>query len=221
MFEGIDGTGKGTMAALAAAYLREKLGNLAVVETKEPGGTPFGLRVRELIFTKRASDSDPVPMGQLTPGVVDLMFLASHIQNWKTVVEPALNDGKIVVSDRWWYSQFAFMTQRFVPRPVISAYVNARGGNADLLFFLYGDPKTVVDRARARTVETHQTAKIWNDYTQQTAIQQAYFQQFSPLPEWFPVNIDGKDVDATWEIVRRKLDDFFGVGSQEQAEVRQ
>ena len=47
-FEGVDGSGKSTQAALAAACLAE--GGREVVATREPGGTPLGERIRELLL---------------------------------------------------------------------------------------------------------------------------------------------------------------------------
>ena len=201
VFEGIDGTGKGTQIERAIAHYQQKFGPDGVVQSKDPGGTKLGLAIRRIIY-------EEVPTHELAHGVVDLLFLASHLQNWQTVVKPALDDGKVVVSDRWWYSQAAYMTQRPVPVPIAQAYMNSHGASADLLIFLYGDVKTVVDRARARETETHQSAKTWNDYSQLEKIQQTYLDLFSGLPEWWPICIDGKSPDDVWLEVQHALDFF-------------
>jgi dTMP kinase len=195
VFEGIDGTGKGTQVERAVEYLRKMLGDDMVVQSKDPGGTKLGAAIRRIIY-------EEVPTHELASGVVDLLFLASHIQNWQMVVKPALDAGKFVVSDRWWYSQAAYMTKRIVPTPIANAYMQAHGKDADLLIFFHGNPHTFVDRARARETETHQSAKAWNDLGVLANIQREYFIQFSYLPEWFPINVDDKSQDQVWDEVR-------------------
>jgi dTMP kinase len=197
VFEGIDGTGKGTVITKALNYLSGK--NPSVVYTKDPGGTPLGKSIRRVMY-------EEVPTTQMAEGVVDLLFLASHLQNWQTIVRPALEDDKIVVCDRWWYSEAAYMSRRTVPQPIADAYEGCHGRPADLMIFLYGDVKTVLDRARRREDETHQSAKAWNDYKVLEEIQQEYCRQFSNRPEWFPICVDNKDPEQVWEEVRIAID---------------
>ncbi len=199
IFDGIDGSGKTTMVKKAVAHLRKTLTQDKVVESKDPGGTPLGHAIRRIMYQE-------VPTTEMVPGVVDLLFLASHMQNWETVVKPALLDGKAVVSDRWWPSAMAYMTERYVPRSIVAAYRNCRGGPANLFIFLHGDVKVMVDRARARTSETHQSSKAWNDYDVLSRIQEQYVLQFSTSPGWRPVCIDGKNQDQVWSEVSRILD---------------
>lgn len=212
VFEGIDGTGKGGQIKRTVAYLRDRLGQDSTVETKDPGGTPLGAAIREVMYEK-------VHTTQMAPGVVDLLFFASHLQNWKTVVQPALAAGKIVVTDRWWYSQEAYMTERYVPKPIQDAYILGHGGEAGLFIFLHGNVKVVVDRARARTEETHQATKAWNDYEVLDRIQETYKRLFSALPEWCPVCVDGKDMDQVWEEVQAHIDGFVWRMRREHASV--
>lgn len=199
VFEGIDGTGKGTTIDLVSSYLKKKLGAGMVVNSKDPGGTPLGLAVRRLIY-------EDVPMNQMAPGVIDLLFLASHIQNWQTVVKPALDAGRCVISDRWWYSQEAYMTQRVVPEPVAKAYADCHGDRADLLIFLHGDPQKMVDRARARESETHQSAKTWNDAKMLETIQGEYFKKFSKLEEFCPICVDDLSPEEVYQKVKTQVD---------------
>lgn len=198
-FEGIDGTGKTTQVARAMAYLQGRLGPDAVVYSKEPGSTKLGLALREIIFKE-------VTTKEMSVGVVDLLFLASHMQNWDRVIKPALISGKTVVSDRYWYSQMAYMTQRQVPPSIAVAYTECCGDPADLLIFLYGSAPNILDRARKRTTETHQADKVWNDAKVLELIQEEYWQEFSEVDEWSPVCVDGKDEDAVWEEVKVLID---------------
>src|ERR1035441_4387762 len=92
-FEGIDGSGKGSLIRL----LTERLKNWGiedVVMAKEPGGTPLGLKIRELLF------KDPTTH-EMADSVCDCLFLADHIQHVEKVIKPALDAGQVIISDRY------------------------------------------------------------------------------------------------------------------------
>lgn len=93
--EGIDGAGKGTVCRA----IQSECPN-AVFTTEPDDSTPFGKAVR----TALKSDSETPPLA------VFCALLADHANHLRTVVEPALNDGKIVVSDRYIDSRFAYQS---------------------------------------------------------------------------------------------------------------
>ncbi len=95
-FEGVDGSGKSTQAALAAAHLAG--GGREVVATREPGGTPFGERVRELLL------DGP----EMTAWAEASLFAAARAELAERVIRPALARGAIVVSDRYLDSSLAY-----------------------------------------------------------------------------------------------------------------
>lgn len=90
--EGIDGTGKSTLMA----SLRESLADLSPVFTREPGATWVGDQVRRAI----AEEADPVTEA--------LLFAADHAAHLHAVVKPALEEGRLVVSDRFSDSRYAY-----------------------------------------------------------------------------------------------------------------
>ena len=90
--EGIDGTGKSTLAAALAGQLAD----LQPVFTREPGVTWVGEAVRRAI----AEQTDPVTEA--------LLFVADHAAHLATVVRPALADGRLVISDRYTDSRYAY-----------------------------------------------------------------------------------------------------------------
>ena len=92
--EGIDGTGKSTLLAA----LKEKLADLDPIYTREPGATWVGEAVRRAI----AEQIDPVCEATL--------FVADHAAHLATVVRPALAAGKLVISDRYSDSRFAYQS---------------------------------------------------------------------------------------------------------------
>jgi len=93
-FEGIDRSGKTTQAAL----LLEALGEEAV-GVREPGGTPVGERVRELLKDPRAS---------LSARGEALLFAAARAELVSAVIRPALDAGRVVVCDRFLDSSLAY-----------------------------------------------------------------------------------------------------------------
>ena len=92
--EGIDGTGKSTLLDA----LREKLADLDPVFTREPGATWVGEAVRRAV----AEQLDPVTEATL--------FVADHAAHLATVVRPALTNKKLVISDRYSDSRFAYQS---------------------------------------------------------------------------------------------------------------
>src|SRR5205809_926801 len=90
-FEGIDGCGKSTQLRLLASELRVR--GLAVVNTREPGGTPLGQKLRAaLVGVQEKGD----PLAEV------LVFAAGCAQNVRTLLGAALAENKIVLVD--WYA---------------------------------------------------------------------------------------------------------------------
>lgn len=98
-FEGPEGGGKSTHVAGLARRLRD-LG-YDVVTTREPGGTPAGEAIRDVIQHDKRSEN-------LSPATETLLFLASRAQLVQTVILPALKKGCCVISDRFADSTIAY-----------------------------------------------------------------------------------------------------------------
>ncbi len=96
-FEGIEGTGKSTLAARCATHLRRH--GVDVVEVREPGGTATGERIRRVLLDEG---------GTVAPWSEALLFAAARAQLAREVVGPALAAGSWVVSDRSVYSSLAY-----------------------------------------------------------------------------------------------------------------
>jgi dTMP kinase len=96
-FEGLDGCGKTTQAAMLAAAL--ELEGRTVVRVREPGGTPIGERIRELLL-----DGDSVIGGAAEA----LLYAAARAQLVDQVILPALARGEVVVADRFIDSSLAY-----------------------------------------------------------------------------------------------------------------
>jgi dTMP kinase len=98
VFEGVEGSGKGTQIELARAHLVGR--GYEVVMTREPGGTGFGDRLRDTIL-------DPTT-GTVDPRAEALVFAAARAHLVTTVIRPALDEGKIVLCDRFVDSSVAY-----------------------------------------------------------------------------------------------------------------
>lgn len=102
--EGIEGAGKTTQAARLVEAL-EKRGR-RVVAVREPGGTAYGERIREILL---APDPDPgTGAAKLDPRAEALLFAAARAQLVGEVIRPALDRGDVVVSDRFIHSSIAY-----------------------------------------------------------------------------------------------------------------
>jgi len=96
--EGIEGCGKSTQASRLAKRLR-KVG-YRVVETREPGGTPLAERIRNVLL---GSSAEPV-----TPECEAHLILAGRSQHVAQVISPALQNGAMVLCDRFSDSTVAY-----------------------------------------------------------------------------------------------------------------
>ena len=97
-FEGIEGTGKTTQARLLADHLKEK--GYRVIQTMEPGGTTISMKIRELLLSMESRGMDHV--------VELLLYNAARVQHIKDVINPALERGDIVITDRFSDSTVAY-----------------------------------------------------------------------------------------------------------------
>ena len=96
-FEGADGCGKTTQMNLLAEYLKNQ--GREVVLTREPGGKGLGEKIREILLNYD---------GEVSDRCESFLFLADRAQNIDTIVNPAVDAGKIVLCDRHTDSSVAY-----------------------------------------------------------------------------------------------------------------
>ena len=89
-FEGIDGSGKSTQLRLLSSFLR--MNGCDVLLTREPGGTPVGVRLRAALLD---AQEEVDPLTEL------LVFAADRAQHVRRVLRPSLESGRVVLSDRY------------------------------------------------------------------------------------------------------------------------
>jgi dTMP kinase len=142
-FEGLDGTGKSTQMRKLAAVVRAA--GHKVIETREPGGTATGEKIRKVALDSGTAGLDP--MAEMA-----LMF-ASRAQHIAEVIEPALAAGSIVLCDRFTDSTEAYQgSGRKLGSNAVCELHRVLCGNLqpDLTILLDSNPGASVSRARRR-----------------------------------------------------------------------
>jgi dTMP kinase len=142
-FEGLDGTGKSTQMRKLAVALRAS--GHKVVETREPGGTATGEKIRKVLLDSRTSGLDAL-------AEMALMF-ASRAQHIAEVIAPALEHGNIVLCDRFTDSTEAYQGRgRKLGSDAVLELHRVLCGNLqpDLTLLLDSNATTSVNRARRR-----------------------------------------------------------------------
>lgn len=142
VFEGGEGAGKSTQLRRLAARLTEA--GIAHRVFREPGGTPVGDRIRDILLHSEAP---------LAPAAEAALFIASRAQLVATAVKPALDEGTHVLLDRFLLSTYAY---QIVGRGLSEADVRAANRLAtdglipDLTVLLHVSPTDGLGRASAR-----------------------------------------------------------------------
>ncbi|MEM7072721.1 MAG: dTMP kinase [Pseudomonadota bacterium] len=142
--EGGDGSGKSTLIK-GLRPLLEALG-LAICQTREPGGSALGMRIRHMLLEEHETLS-PEPLSEL------LLLLSARHQHLETLIRPALRAGKLVLCDRFQASTMAYqgaghgICQQLIVQLSESILGHDR---PDLTLILHLDGKTGLERVSAR-----------------------------------------------------------------------
>jgi dTMP kinase len=150
-FEGGDGCGKTTQMRLLVERLKGM--GLDVLETAEPGGTPIGRQIRKILLDSANQE--------LSARAELLLYFACRAQNVDEWIRPALEAGRVVVSDRFTDSTLAYQGEG---RGLTAGLVRELHGIAcqevlpDLTIYLDIDYKAGLARARARNAEREAAA---------------------------------------------------------------
>ena len=143
-FEGSEGCGKSTQVKRLAARLEQA--GVSTLVTREPGGTAIGEKIRDLLQFAPESFA-------MTPETEVLLFEASRAQLVRETIQPALEKGIVVISDRFFDSTTVYQGVARKLSPEIVATLNAFAiGDArpDLTFILDIDVETARNRLLRR-----------------------------------------------------------------------
>ena len=155
-FEGLDGTGKSTQMRKLGAVLRQA--GHKVVETREPGGTATGEKIRKVALD--SATAGLAPLAEMA-----LMF-ASRAQHIAEVIEPGLASGAIVLCDRFTDSTEAYQGsgRRLGSEAVLELHRVLCGDlRPDLTILLDSNPHASVSRARRRNTKNSKSSGRTHD----------------------------------------------------------
>lgn len=193
-FEGIEASGKSTQAvALARA-----LGDRALL-TREPGGTPLGHRVREILL-----DAATTPI----PDVEALLFLADRAQHLHEVVRPGIAGGRIVISDRYQDSSMAYQSVGRGVGDIIPAVFRHIGGlTPDLTILIDLDVEIAIERLRSRGAANRLDAEAPAFHGR---VRQAFLELAAADPARFEVFDGARDIEALSAEILNRVKSRFG-----------
>ncbi|HIH72437.1 MAG: dTMP kinase [Thermococcaceae archaeon] len=149
VLEGIDGAGKSTQAKLLAEWFEER--GYEVVLTKEPTDTAFGKLIRRLVLT--GGKEGIIDGARISKEAEALLFAADRAEHVKKLIEPSLKAGKVVISDRYFYSSLAYQWARGLDLEWL-INLNAFAPRADLVILLDLPVKESIKRINGRSIKS-------------------------------------------------------------------
>ena len=196
-FEGIDGCGKSTQCELLKDYLKEKDKDFIFV--REPGGTVIGERIREILLDKKNT--------QMTARTELLLFEAARAQITDEVIKPALEEGKIVLCDRFFDSSSAYqgMARGMGMDFVAGLNMAATGGlKPDVTFFFDISAEEALER-RGKRGEASDRIELAGLKFQED-VRRGYI-ELAKSSEGRVITIDAtKGIDEIFEVVKSSLE---------------
>jgi len=199
-FEGGEGCGKSTQSRLLLKKLEQQ--NIPVVLTHEPGGTALGNELRKTL--KRKRDSFISPQAEL------FLVAASRAQLVAEVIRPALQEGKVVICDRFTHSTMVYQGYgRGLDFTAIKMVNNmaTRNLNPDLIILLDISPEQGL--ARKRSLKDRFELE---DLSFHRRVREGYVNMAAAEPDrWLVIDASlpkGKIAEIIWDRVSRLLPDF-------------
>ncbi len=194
-FCGLDGCGKTTMIALLSEYLKGK--GYSVELTKQP--TPY-MRQTEIF----RNFMDCPNHEQYEYRSLSLMAASDRIQHTVKFIEPLLKEGKLVISDRYFYSCLANLRARGYEQDRWIYEIAEHIVEPDLALFLDIDVATAVSRVRSRKEEKER----YIDMDLQHRLHQEYL-DIAELNQ-YPVFDSGKEAKETFVQIKKQVDKILG-----------
>ena len=198
--DGIDGAGKSTNLAVMKAWFEKH--KLPVLFTREPGGTPAGEALREILLN---------PATQVSLRTETLLMFAARQQHLETVILPALKNGTHVVSDRFTDATFAYQGGgRGIPlQDIATLEYWVQGDFRPDLTLLLDVPLEVsmarINQTREKDRFEQEEAEFFN------RVREVYLQRANEQPERYAVIDSSQSLDAVKNQIETALDNHFGL----------
>lgn len=210
-FEGGEGGGKSTQLRRVSAWLTDQ--GIDHIVTREPGGTKVAERIREVILSSGKDELDPLSEY--------LLFSAARRDHLRTVIEPALQAGKWVLSDRYYDSSVIYQGYAPIEKQPVSQHflqavfheISKDASQPDITFIFDIDPKMGLVRAKKVTADENGIAA--QDHFESKAfefhqrVRDGFLAQAKRHADRCCVIDASAPPDAVFEAVKLKLTTFF------------
>lgn len=199
-FEGIDGSGKDTQAKLLAKYFKNK--RYSVIRTREPGGTSIGEKIRKILLSPKISRVDQ--------RAEVLLFAASRAQIVSNIIKPALEKGKIVISNRYVDSSYAYqgIARKMGLDWVIEINKWATQGLLPDITFFLDIPEELglkrVDKSRNIRDKIEKDGEIF-----QKRVREGYYKLAKLFPERYRIIDANRNEDLIQKDIKKEVDKFI------------
>ncbi|ASJ02306.1 dTMP kinase [Thermococcus profundus] len=201
VMEGIDGAGKSTQAKMLAEWFNTR--GYEVILTKEPTDTAFGKLIRRLVLT--GGREGIIDGARISHEAEALLFAADRAEHVHKLIKPALDAGKVVISDRYFYSSLAYQWARGLDLEWLID-LNRFAIRPDLVILLDLPVKESMKRINGRSIKT--------EFDKIVELQKKVRENYLKLAEMFPemriVNAQNSIEDIHKDIVGLIEQEIFG-----------
>lgn len=193
VFEGIDGSGTTTQATATTQWLRDR--GFLVHQTREPSGGPIGSLLRQVLRGRLVTRQLSRQAKPLDPATIALLFAADRLDHIENEIQPYLEEGHYVISDRYVLSSLAYQSievdLRFVRQ------VNEKAIAPDLTLFLDVSPEAAMQRVD----DSRHARDAFESLAFQRKVGAAYTEILGTYRDGRVVTIDGEK--SVSEVTRR------------------
>jgi dTMP kinase len=200
-FEGIEGSGKSLQIARSHQYLQQK--GVECILTREPGGTDFGNALRKVLLGSDGCRREPI--------CELLLYLADRCQHLKEIIEPALQKGLVVLSDRYQDATRAYQgAARGIPDSDIENLTRLLGIiEPDKTILLDLPPEEGLARARSRNSSCPAAAAEGRFEAEDLSFHRRVREAYLELSERFPQRIFPVSASGTPDEVFSRVQDLL------------
>jgi len=201
-FEGIDGSGKTTQINMLNAYLLKKGYN--VLLTREPGGTPLGDVIRNILLNPENKE--------MSAKAETMLFLASRAELVEKIIAPALKSSKVIICDRFFDSTVVYQgiaRSLGVERMFEMSLWTTSGIKPHLTFLLSVNVEACESRMMLDTKVLDRIENEKRDFKQK--IQEGYLEIAKRNKDRFVVIDAGMEKDDIFIIIRKHVDKLLGL----------
>lgn len=201
--DGLDGTGKSTQCQLLAEWLRSQ--GIAVTTCRDPGDTPLGAKIRELLLFGREH--------AISIRTEALLFMASRAELCEQVIRPALARGEVVIADRYALANIAY--QGYGSGEPIDTLWTIAGYCTNQLFpslSIVYDLAVSVTRARRKATPDRLESRS-TEYAER--VRQGYLSEAAKRPDEIAILNADQTIEEleqqTRHLIRRRFPEWFRI----------